>query len=306
MPLIPFLSLIRYRNLLMIILTQVLIKYMLLEPFAPATFLGPFDFSLLVLSMVSLAAAGNIINDLNDIVADRVNKPGRNPVGTRISERAAFYCFLGLNLLGVGIGFYLSNLVGRPSFTALFILPSAFLYLYATQIKSTVLVGNLVISVMVAMIVVIVGIFDLLPVITPQNKSSQGVIFSILIDYAAFAFLINFLREVVKDQEDINGDHKAGYRTLPLVLGRQRTNALLFFAVLLPILGVVFYIYRYLHENEIAVIYVLLVVLAPLLYFLLKIWNTSTRAEYKHLSLVLKMVLVAGLFSIGLYRFILI
>jgi 4-hydroxybenzoate polyprenyltransferase len=31
-------------------------------------------------------------------------------------------------------------------------------------------------------------------------------LFSILLDYALFAFLINFIREIVKDLEDINGD----------------------------------------------------------------------------------------------------
>ena len=305
MPVFPFLKMIRYQNLLMIIMTQVLVKYFLFEPFAIATTLDSVDFSLLVLSMICLAAAGNIINDLEDVDADVINKPQEILIGKAISETSAYYWFLALNILGVGIGFYLSNLVGKPSFVALFIIPSAFLYFYATQIKGTILVGNLVVSVMVAMIIVMVGIFDLIPAITQQNMATQKLFFSILIDYAIFAFLINFLRETVKDQEDITGDYNAGYQTLPVVLGRSRTNKVIFVLGLLPVLGVLFYIYSYLYENKVAVIYILFFVMAPLLYFLVKIIGAKTKKNYRHLSLILKVILASGLLSIGLYRFIL-
>jgi 4-hydroxybenzoate polyprenyltransferase len=304
MPLIQFLRLVRYPNLLMIILTQVLVKYFLFEPFAIATTLNDLHFWLLVLSMISLAAAGNIINDLNDLAADKINKPQKVVIEKHISENAAYNLFLLLNVLGVGIGFYLSNFVDRPSFTALFILPSAFLYFYATQIKGTMLVGNLVISIMVAMIIVMVGIFDLVPAITPQNLTTQKVLFSILIDYAIFAFLINFLREIVKDQEDIKGDYNAGYRTLPVLMGQKRTNAVAFAWGLLPLAAIIYYIYEYLFESQIAVLYVLFFVTAPLLYFLVKILGAETKKHYHHLSLVLKIILAMGLLSIGLYKFI--
>lgn len=290
----------------MIILTQVLVKYFLFEAFGIDTTLNDFQFWLLVLSMICLAAAGNIINDLNDTEADKINKPQKMLIGSKISEATAYNLFLALNIIGVGIGFYLSNLVGKPSFVALFILPSAFLYFYATQIKGTVLVGNLVVSIMVAMIIVMVGIFDLVPAITSQNITTQKVIFSILVDYAVFAFLLNFLREMVKDQEDITGDYNAGYKTLPVLIGRKRANAVIFAVGLLPVVAVVYYIYEYLFENLVAVLYVLCFVMAPLLYFLVKIIGAETKRSYHHLSFILKLVLAMGLLSIGLYRYILI
>jgi 4-hydroxybenzoate polyprenyltransferase len=305
MKLTPFFKLIRFPNLLMIILTQVLVKYHLFKPFGIDVSLKDFDFALLVLSMICLAAAGNIINDLHDVKADKINKPQKLVIGTHISERTAYNLFFLFNIIGVGIGFYLSNLVGRPSFVALFILPSAFLYFYATQIKGTVLVGNLVVSIMVAMIIVMVGIFDLVPAITPENKLTQTVIFSILIDYAIFAFLLNFLREMVKDQEDIRGDYNAGYQTLPVILGRERTNKIIFLVALLPLAGALYYIYTYLNDNRLGLLYALLFVVGPLLYFLVKITSAESKKQYHHLSLLLKLVLAAGLISVGLYQFIL-
>ncbi len=306
MPVIPFLKLIRLPNLLMIVFTQVLVKYFLFEPFGIDTVLDHFSFSLLVLSMICLAASGNIINDLHDIKADKINKPHKLLIGKEISEKTAWNWFMVLNIIGVGIGFYLSNLVGKPSFVALFIIPSAFLYFYATQIKGTVLVGNLVVSIMVAMIIVMVGIFDLVPAITPVNLTTQKVIFSILVDYAIFAFLVNFLREMVKDQEDITGDYNAGYQTLPVLLGRTRTNYIIFILALLPLVGVLYYLYVYLYESRAAMLYVLISLVGPLLYFLVKITGAETKKQYHHLSLVLKLILAAGILSIGLYRFVLI
>lgn len=305
MPIVPFLKLVRYPNLLMIIFTQVLVKYFLFEPFNLDVSLDVLGFSLLVISMVCLAAAGNIINDLHDTETDTVNKPHKLIIGNKISEKAAYNWFIALNIIGVGIGFYLSNLVGRPSFSALFIIPSAFLYFYATQIKGTILVGNLVVSIMVAMIIVMVGIFDLVPSIHQGNLATQKVIFLILVDYAIFAFFINFIREMVKDQEDIKGDYKAGYQTLPVILGRRRTNRITFLIALFPLAGVLYYIYNYLFDHRLAVLYVLLFVMGPLLYFLVKIPGAETKKQYHHLSILLKMVLAAGLLSIGLYRFIL-
>ena len=305
MPVKAFLKLIRVPNLLMIIGTMVLVKYFLFEPFNIAVTLNTFEFSLLVFSMVVLAAAGNIINDIHDVHTDVINKPHKQTIGKEISEPVAYNWFIVLNILGVGIGFYLSNLVGKPSFTALFIIPSAFLYLYATQIKRTILVGNLVVSIMVGMIIVMVGIFDLYPAITPQNRDTQRVIFSILIDYGIFGFLVNFLREMVKDQEDIKGDYNAGMQTLPVVLGRERTNKIIFLVALFPIAGVLYYIYEYLYENQLAVAYALFLILGPLLYFLVKITTAKTKKQYHDLSTLLKLVLAFGLISIGLYRFIL-
>ncbi|HET7361164.1 MAG TPA: geranylgeranylglycerol-phosphate geranylgeranyltransferase [Salinimicrobium sp.] len=305
MNLSSFFRLIRYKNLLMIAFTQILVKYFLFEPFQIATTLTNFQFFLLVLSMVSLAAAGNIINDIFDIKTDTINKPEKVIVGEKISENAAYNWFFGLNILGVGIGFYLSNLVGQPSFTVLFILPSALLYLYATHLKKMILVGNLVVSIMVGMIIVMVGIFDLFPAITPQNRDTQRVIFSILLDYGIFAFLVNLLREMVKDQQDIKGDFNAKRQTLPVVLGRERTNKFIFLTTLLPILGTLYYIYQYLFENRMAVVYVLFFIVAPLLVFLIKVIGAKSKKQYHRLSILLKLVLVFGLSSIGLYQFIL-
>jgi len=300
-----FLKLVRFQNLLFIIGTQVLIKYALFETFGISTTLNNLEFFLLCFSTICLAAAGNIINDVYDVETDRINKPGRQIVGTQISEKTALSAYFVLSVLGVGIGFYLSNLIGKPGFSALFIIISALLYLYASYLKNVLVAGNLLISALVAMVILIMGLYELLPAITPHNQQTQSVIFSILLDYAFFAFMINWLREMIKDQQDITGDYNTGRNTLPIALGKSRTNKVIFIAGIIPLVAIVHYMYNYLFTNLFAVLYALILIVGPLLYFLSTVLNSTTSAHYARLSIILKLIMFLGLVSLGLYPFIL-
>lgn len=303
--LVAFLKLVRVPNLLMLLLTQVLIKYGLFDSFGISITLNGLGFSLLVAATICIAAAGNVINDIYDLQTDKINKAEKVLIGTKISLNTAYTYYIVLSIAGVGLGFYLSNIIGKPGFSAVFIVISALLYLYATYLKTILLVGNIVISMLVAFSIIIVGLYDLLPAITTANQQTQSTIFSILLDYALFAFLINWLREMVKDQEDINGDYNAGRNTLPIAIGSKRANLVIFAIGLLPLVAIIYYLYNYLFENLYAVLYALFFIMAPLLYFLINIWTARTRKDYTKLSFLLKLIMFFGIVSLGLYKFIL-
>lgn len=299
------LNLIRWKNLLMIVLVQLLIKYALFEPFGVTITLNGFGFSLLILATVFLAAAGNIINDIYDIETDLVNKPNQVIVGKTVSEKTANSLFILFNVLGVAIGFYLSHLVGRSGFFVIFVIISLLLYVYASYLKQMLLVGNIVISILVALSIIIVGLFELLPVITPSNQETQFTFFKILIDYALFAFIINLTREVAKDLEDIDGDYKAEMNTLPIAIGRERATKVLFTLALISLLAVTYYVITYLYKQQLAIGYFLVFVIAPLLYVCIKSFNAKTKKEYHHISFMLKLIMLSGMLSLLLYKFIL-
>lgn len=303
---IDFLNLIRWKNLLLIALVQILIKYALLESFEVVRFtLNDFGFFLLVLSTLSIAAAGYVINDIYDEETDLVNKPDKVIVGKNISEKSAYNIYIVFTIIGVGIGFYLSNLIGRNAFSAIFVIISALLYIYATYLKQTTLVGNIVVSFLASMSLLIVGLFELLPVITEQNRETQLTFFKIIFDYAIFAFMINMLREMIKDIEDINGDYKAEMKTLPIVIGRERALKAIFVLSLIPIFAVAYYIITYLYKHYVVVGYFLILIIAPLLYFTIKSFTAETKKEISFLSVLLKFIMLFGVLSILLYPFIL-
>lgn len=289
----------------MIAIAQVLIKYALFVPFKVATTLNGFGLLLLVVSTLCIAAAGNVINDIYDVETDKVNKPNKVVVGKTISEKTAFNLFIALNVIGVGIGFYLSHMVGKNGFFAIFIVISALLYLYASYLKQMLLIGNIVISVLVALSIVIVGLFELLPAINPQNQVTQLAVFKILMNYAIFAFLINLVRELAKDIEDIDGDYKADMNTLPIAIGRERAGKVLFAVSLIPLFSVVYYMVTHLYKQQIAIIYFLVFIVAPIIYVVIKAFNAETKKDFHHISNVLKLIMVFGILSLILFRFIL-
>jgi len=289
----------------MIAVVQLLIKYCLLNPFQADIMLNWFGITLLILSTVSLAAAGYIINDIHDLETDTVNKPHRIIIGKSISEKTANNLFIAFNVIGILIGFYLSHLVGKSQFFMLFVLISGLLYVYATYLKQTLLIGNIVISMLVAMSIIIVGLFELLPAITPQNQPTQLFFFNILLDYALFAFMINLIREIAKDLEDIDGDHKAGMNTLPIAIGRDRATIVLFALTILALLSVGYYVFQYMYKQPIAIGYFSMFVILPLVYVSIKSYTAKTKKQFHHISNMLKLVMLFGMLSLLLYVFIL-
>ncbi|OIP52788.1 MAG: prenyltransferase [Flavobacteriaceae bacterium CG2_30_34_30] len=288
----------------MLALVQVVIKYALFIPFQIDTSLAPFEFYLLLIATICIAAAGNIINDIQDVAIDRINKPEKVLIGKKITEKTGYNYYLILNVIGVGIGFYLANSIGKPSFAALFIVFSALLYLYATYVKSIAIVGNLLVSFLVAMSIVVVGLFDLFPAITDTNRESLSNIFTILLAYAFFAFLMTFIREIVKDMEDIDGDKNGGYQTLPILLGRKRTSKVVFFLTISSIVVLFFYMYTTLYREQLLLLYFLIFIVGPLIYVSIKVYAAEKKSEFKQLSAWLKLIMVFGIISLTLYPFL--
>lgn len=300
-----YLKLIRYQNLLLLALMQLVFRFGFLEKQNVYLSLADWQFLLLVLATVCIAAGGYIINNIFDYKTDMDNKPDEVIVGKSISESLAYNLYAGFTIIGVGIGFYLSNVIVKPGFAAIFIVIAATLYLYATSLKQSLLIGNLIVALLLSFSVLIIGIFDLFPATYDGNQQIMRLIFSILIDYAIFTFMINFIREIVKDLEDVNGDYNQGMNTLPILLGVNRTSKIVFGLSFIPIICLAYYINFYIFASGLilSTLYALFFLLAPLLYFVIKLWSAKKQSDFRHLSIVLKLILLFGILSIALISY---
>ncbi len=300
-----FLKIIRIQNLLMLALLQFIIRFVFLKNQNVSLALDNWQFCLLVLSTLCIAAGGYIINDIFDQETDEINNPETRIVGVSISESFAYNLYVGFTIIGVCIGFYLSNVILRPSFATVFIVLASLLYFYATNLKQTLLVGNIIVAFVLSFSIIIIALFDMFPSIDPENKPAMAVLFGILLDYAIFAFMINFLREIVKDLEDEIGDKSQSMNTLPIVLGTAKTSKLVSIFSIIPVVLVANYIYVYFFKNNLLIctLFGMLTIIAPLIYFTTKIWFAKTKQDFKHLSLILKIILFFGIISIALISF---
>lgn len=295
-----YLKLIRYQNLIMLALMQLIFRYGFLELQNIPLALTRAQFALLVLATIFIAAGGYIINNIFDVDTDMENKPNDVIVGKSISETKAYNLYFGFTVGGVAIGFILSNIIDKPSFASVFIIIAATLYFYASNLKQSLLIGNIIVALLLSLSVIIIGVFDLYPVTFEGNRPIMKLIFGILLDYAVFAFILNLIREIVKDLEDVNGDLNQGMSTLPIVFGIGKTAKLTAILSLVPVVLVLNYINTYLFASNlfIATLYGIIFILGPLLYFTIKIWSAKETDEFKHLSTILKLILFFGILSI--------
>jgi len=293
----------------MIAFIQCVIKYVFfdLPQFKNANLITALDttsFTCLVLATVFIAAAGYIINDIYDIEADSINKPNKVIVGKSISEDLANNLFIGFTVVGIALGIYATWQIDKNSYATIFLITSALLYWYATSLKQSILIGNIVVSLLVALSILIVGVFEITPMITQDSRDAYLFMFKFLVDYAVFAFLINLVRELVKDLEDVDGDYKAGYNTLPIAIGRDRATKVAFGFCVLTIMAVVYYVITYLFENQILLLYFIFLIVGPLSYCGIKLLSAKTKSHFKQLSLILKITMFLGICSMILLKFI--
>ena len=94
-----FLKLIRYQNLLLLAFMQLIFRYgfLKLQNVPVLLSLADWQYVLLVLSTICIAAGGYIINNIFDQGTDSENKPDAVIVGKYISESKAYSYYVAFN-----------------------------------------------------------------------------------------------------------------------------------------------------------------------------------------------------------------
>lgn len=288
----------RWKNVLMIILIQYLFKYLLFEKFDLLVSLNDFHFALLTLSTVCIAIAGYVINDIHDVKADIINKPEKLFIDRKIVRSRAQYLFLGFNSVGLALGMYLSYYIGHTSYFFIYVLTAFLLFEYAKYFKFKFLIGNIIISLIILLSIILVLIFDLMPVTSNYNLDSQMTVLKILILFGVFGFMFTFLREVVKDVEDLKGDEAMEARTLPIVLGIHKTKTILTIVASLVLVLLAYSNYLLIDKNLYLSVYLVLAVELPLLYLIFKIAKADSKKQFNQISTLLKVIMFMGILSI--------
>ena len=122
------------------------------------------------------------------------------------------------------------------------------------NLKQIMILGNFVVAALLAISVLIIGVFDLFPATTLENQAQMASLFSILTDYALFAFMINFIREIVKDIEDVNGDYNQGMNTLPIAIGINRAAKIALGFAIIAFILLALYSNTYFMQNKLYIV----------------------------------------------------
>jgi 4-hydroxybenzoate polyprenyltransferase len=309
-----FLRLVRWQNLVFIALTQVLFYYCFIYSHErnflifQENFLKPSLFVLLVIASVSIAAGGYIINDYFDLNIDKVNKPSRIIVEKIIRRRWAIVWHLVLTAIGVLLSFYIGYKITNVFLGLLNLCSAILLWFYSTKFKKELMIGNIIISLLTAWVVIVLYFCELrfyyvFNVASENYKKYITLLFKVAVMYGGFAFIISIIREVVKDLEDMQGDEKYGSRTMPIVWGipASKIFAGTWLVVLIAALCLVQFYALQLHWWFSAV-YCVVCMIGPLLYILRKLDKAMVQKDYHALSIQIKLVMLTGILSMIFFK----
>ena len=290
--LIDFFRLIRFKNLLIIAISQYLIRYAIIIPMTDSKSLSDLQFFFLVLSTIFIAAAGYIINDYFDTKVDRLNNR-KLIIDHTIKRREAILLHFVFSGIGIFLGFFLGWRVDIINLGFINLFCSCALWFYSTHFKRAYLSGNLLISLLTALSILIIPLYEIIP--NPNTNGENA--FYVICSYAIFAFITTFIREIIKDFEDASGDKKMGYNTFAIISEKTAKKVVQSLSlILITVIGVVAY-HQLKYPAYLAAGYVILLVEIPFIYFFIKLIGFNDKKGYHHLSQTIKLIMLTGILS---------
>ena len=250
-----------------------------------AFFCSPEEISWFSVLLASFAAAftlsaGNIINDIYDLGIDKVNRPERPLPSGKISKNSALILYF----LLIAASLILSWFINLYAFIIV-IIATILLVLYSKFLKRVLFIGNILVALLTGLVFIFGGV-------AVRNPSAAII-------PALFAFLINFIREVVKDMQDVDGDKNAGVNTFPIRYGFQKSKILILLMTFTLILYTLYPFVARLYKIEYFII--VMIIVNPILVFSLKIlFKDRSIKNLNMISNLLKLSMVFGLIAIYL------
>ena len=239
-----------------------------------------FKILLAAFSAALTAGAGNIMNDIYDKEADKINHPERPIAKGIITTKSAWIEYFFLTFFAVAASYFINQTA-----LTIVILTSVLLFLYSARLKKIPLLGNITVAYLTGLAFIFGGI---------SVNNVRGAFIP-----AIFAFFINFIRELIKDMEDIEGDTKVGLLTFPTRFGMK---ASILFITFLTITLIAFTFYPFI-KNIYSIeffVFTMLVVNPILVYFLKLLYEKDVTKNLNKLSNMLKLNMFFGLLAIYL------
>lgn len=308
----PYLQIIRWKNLVFLALIQWLMQFAVVLPlFQTFGFEMPknnFLFWLLLLSTVLMTAGGYVINDYFDVKIDRINKPEKVIVGDALSPKSAMRFYQILTGAGTIIGLAVAFMAKSFTLGFIFVVTPGLLWFYSTSYKRQFLIGNLTVSLLASLSIFIVGILAV-----AQQKISYGdllsetpipsTIYGWIGGFAVFSFLLTWIREVIKDMEDIHGDSEMECRTMPIKWGLNKTKLFLYALISLTIILMLYVVLEHINfEGNFTFRYLLFGLILPLISLAIIIYQSNKKEDFHKASTFSKFIMLIGvLYSLVFY-----
>lgn len=313
-----YLMLVRWQNLLMTAIVLFVMEKWVATPILCAAYFGEqlpwWLLTLLMLATVLITAGGYVINDYFDVKIDQINRPDRLIVTRSVTKPEAMRLFQVLTAAGIVCGIVASVCLRSWVTAVIFVFVPGLLWFYSASYKRQFLVGNLIVALAAALCPLLIAIanvawlkhlygdvngIDVLSLTTLPHD-----LYMWIGGFAAFAFWGTFIREIIKDMQDVTGDRELECHSLPVVLGEPTTKGIVT-ALLLAMAGAIVWLAWWVIPfpngwNSLHARYVVLGLLVPIACELWLLWSARIPSDYRTAQSVMKFVLLMGV----LYSFV--
>lgn len=267
---------------------------------------------LIILATVCIAAGGYVINDYFDVKIDRINRPDELVVTRTVSKPTAMRISLGLSSAGIVCGLVVAGLLHSLTIGILFVLIPGLLWFYSSSYKRLFMIGNLIIALLASMTPIVVAMANVAllqlryETILPFTTLTHDL-YAWLGGFALFAFLLTWIREIIKDLQDQMGDRELECHSMPVVWGDQWTKIFVTGLIVLTfaIIGHLWYhvLPFPISWASLSTRYIALGIVIPLLGVLWLLWAAKIPSDYKVCQQVVKFTMLIGmLYSICIVR----
>ncbi|MDO4462774.1 MAG: geranylgeranylglycerol-phosphate geranylgeranyltransferase [Bacteroidia bacterium] len=301
------LRLIRIENLLFIALFQYLLRYCIILPVLNSYNIAPvmtdWQFSILVLTTICMAASGNVINDYFDIYIDRTNRPNLVVLDRIMPRKNAILIHVILTLTGIFMGLYIAFATRRATYVWLFLGIPTLLWFYSTRFKRQLLIGNIIVALLTAAMVYVVISVELSFIRQTGMDTTKSVgciaAWTYTVGYTFFAFLCNLSREIIKDIEDIEGDKEYGCHTIPVILGVEYTKVIVsaLHAMSIIMLWGVYYTSPSIQSHPFVELYLSVGLTIPIILNTLLLYKAREKKDFHQCSINSKYIMLIGVLS---------
>lgn len=308
--------LVRWSNLLFLgALIWVMEKWVATPVLDAAAFGEQLPWYILLLvgaATVLIAAGGYVINDYFDVKIDRINRPDEVVVTRSVSKPAAMRLSVGLSAAGVACGIAASAILRSMTIGIVFAVVPGLLWFYSSSYKRLFLIGNLTIALLAGLTPLLVAMANVAVLqlryetILPYTTLVHDL-YTWLGGFALLAFLLTWIREIVKDMQDQMGDRELECHSMPVVWGEKWTKV--FVTVLIVCtLAIIGHLWWHVLPfptgwSSLSTRYIVLGVVIPLLGALWLLWAAKIPSDYKTCQQVIKFTMLIGmLYSIVIVR----
>ena len=290
-----YLKLIRFQNLVVMVLIQYLIRFTLIIPsYGKENILSDFYFALLLFSILLIVSAGYSINDYFDIKVDSENKDEHVIVGRTIKRRIALVIHFILTSVGLILGFYITYKINQLVISIILIVCAYILWVYNLKLKRIFFLANLIVAGLSAIFVTSIAILEIL--LNYNHKASIDNITTLTV-IATFAFILSLMHEIIKDLKTVEGDKKYKIRTLPTVWGLLKTKEFLkWLSIITAFIISVIAITKF-KTNITALSYAFIFIIGPLFLFNVWVYKAQQMIDYERISKLNKFIIFAGIMS---------